>query len=89
MSELPREIAASLFEEERREMISSARLLHTRLAKLIEEGQDGRGFDLPTIVSMLARMRDSIETYRTARAVYQTVSELDANRAASEADRGD
>lgn len=69
MNETPIQLAESLLEEERKDMLSMADLLQRRLNKMIERGGPGMGFDLPTIVSLLASMRDAVEKYRTATAV--------------------
>jgi hypothetical protein len=69
------EVAEELLREERHEMVASASLLHRRLGKLIERGDEGMGFDLPTIVSLLGRMRDSIEMYRRSKAVHRALVE--------------
>jgi formate dehydrogenase assembly factor FdhD len=73
MPETVDQIAWKMLEEERREMLASARLLHRRLGKLIETGDETMGHDLPTIVSMLTRMRDSVEAFRSARATHNAV----------------
>jgi hypothetical protein len=71
-------IAAEAVESDRHELLMSAKLLHRRLGKLIEAGDEGLGFDLPTIVSMLTRMRDSVESYRSAKAVHAAVMQAKA-----------
>jgi hypothetical protein len=78
MAETLDEIATEMLEEERREMVMSARLLHRRLGKLIDTGDEGMGFDLPGITSMLVRMRDSIESFRSARATHAAVMQAKA-----------
>lgn len=74
MSETPIEVAANLLAEERQDMVASAGILVRRLNSLIEHGGEHRNYDFPTIVSMLGRMRDSIEAYRCARAVHTALA---------------
>ena len=72
----PLQTAEGLLEEERHEMVQQAKLLHRRLGNLIEAGAPSRGFDLPTIVSMLSTMRDAVESYRITVAVVEALKPL-------------
>jgi hypothetical protein len=77
-SETLDEIAVEAVLHERYELVQSARLLHRRLGKLIESGDEGMGYDLPTIVNLLARMRDAVESYRSARSIHAAVMQAKA-----------
>lgn len=73
MRETPIEAAASVFEQDRRDMVIAAEMLVRRLSMLAERVQEGTGFDLPTIVSLMERMRGSIEAYKLSRAVHRAL----------------
>lgn len=73
MSETPHGVAVELVKAETEHMVVSAALLRRRLQMLEDHRGPGMGHDLPTIASLLARMRDAIEAYRTAVAVEAAV----------------
>ncbi len=72
--EAAQQIAIEMVEYEREHLKVSAGLLSRRLAKMEQNGGEGMGYDFPTILSLLARMRDAVESYRRAVAVEEAVS---------------